>query len=255
VQRAFWPLSASVLEYYSETPGIETQKTSLEEPVIEITGAYCGTISGPCKSNPEDLWWAHPGLVKPMAFATVRFNWSNLSFEHPASLEDLVVLIVIPVLMTFIGIRLAMVTHGSFRILVIPWIILLAIGVKMYCRKRYENQPIQIDDYSPVQCFQVSKSVSRIYGPLNTHPDDIICRFQDSGIVAIVRKMERKCTLVGRAMIIDNLQDVAVYSKTTFAQVMYEDIQRGPVITGDLDRSISLTVTLTELRDLTSPYY
>ncbi|RDW66316.1 hypothetical protein BP6252_09951 [Coleophoma cylindrospora] len=31
VQRAFWPLSASIVEYYSETPGTETQRTDYQD--------------------------------------------------------------------------------------------------------------------------------------------------------------------------------------------------------------------------------
>ncbi|KAH8684274.1 heterokaryon incompatibility protein-domain-containing protein [Tricladium varicosporioides] len=261
VQRAFWPLSASVLEHSSETPGTETQKKSLEEPIIEIGGVDYGTISGPCKSNPEDLWWAHPGLVKPMASSS---TWSHSIYlpqstspkEGGAALRFWMI-----AAFGFISLfMLAFIDDPSSFLLfpknILPFSFIAAISIAIILmERRYGRQVIQVDEHNPVQCFQVSGGVSHIYAPPNTRPGDTVCRFQNSGIVAIVRIVKGNYTLVGRAMIIDGLRDVAVFSERTFTDEAFENLQLRTVDTGYLGNSIGLTVTLTELRDLTFPYY
>jgi hypothetical protein len=85
------------------------------------------------------------------------------------------------------------------------------------------------------------------YAPSNTIAGDLICRFIDSDIAAVIRMKGNVYVLVGRAMVLGIDQDISI-----FAQGMEEPSQS--MLTGG-GETISLDLTLDELRELTFPPY
>lgn len=255
VQRAFWPLAGSISGPLAETPDTEREQILLDNKVIEITGVRCGKIKSPCEPNSNDPWWAHPGLVKP--FASLKSESDFIpTFVLPVDISTIVALVLLayfPLFAYLNGVTSYAELLLFLGIAVIPCLVILLKPPKLPTKE--EKQLTQYHEQNPIMCFLVHGDIRYIYAPPNTLRDDTICRFQNSGIVAIVRFVEasQRHVLIGRAMILDDLHDIAVYSQTETSRT--DGKAESSMEETDPNILISLNVSLSELKDLTSPYY
>jgi hypothetical protein len=65
VQRALFRVSTGLSEQGSLLPDSKPDEFT-EGAKLEIKGLIYGTVIGTVKLEPGDMWWAHPGFVKPI---------------------------------------------------------------------------------------------------------------------------------------------------------------------------------------------
>jgi hypothetical protein len=212
IQRAIFGLSVSPFDQTSLLPEAGLEKI-LGKTKLEISGITYGTVIRPVEPEPGDMWWAHPGFVKPIPFDILTHQSTDTreycsSRSCPDERNDL-----------------------------------LACSRTPFLIRSPEPET------SPVGKFLVDTQFGGrfCYAPANTTAGNIVCRFTDSAVAAIITVDDGRYVLVGRAMILGVDQDLSIFAQGMEEQFMLKH--------QDETETIRFIVTLNELRELTSPYH
>jgi hypothetical protein len=190
VQRALFGLSTSISERRCSLPDAKLDELT-KRAKLEVKGLKHGTVIGTIELEPGDIWWTHPGFVKP---------------------------------------------------------ILSEIAAR---------QGTDTEECPSITKVEVGGAQSRgdiCYAASNTIAGDLICRFIDSDIAAIIRMEDNKYILVGRAMILGVDQDMSIFTQGIQELPELKHLGIGEKRRGR-GKTIYLTVTPDEPRELTSPCY
>jgi hypothetical protein len=229
VQRAFWSLSGSLFEHEMLLLKPESFGEVSEPPMLKIFGVNCGTVCGISDPKPGTIWWAYPGLIK-------SFLPETSQSVHEASRSH---------------------TWASpiFKIFESIWSPVLEFWYGSSSRSQNIEQP---SEKAPPWILRISTVPwMHAYGPSSTQPGDIICRFINSDVVAVLRPVPIPYILVGRAMILNSHEDVSIFHEglEELPLMVESDLHPRNRLMLPAREIIRLEITPAELQSLTSPHY
>jgi hypothetical protein len=216
VQRCFWSISGSVLEQDGSQRNLDTLYGPDCGQFLHIGGVYYGSVAECGQSDDSGMWWAHPGFVKPIessrSFASLQKSFKVVGLE--------------------IGYASSLFPSLSSLLPSLP-----------------EKEKSDISGPDSIQPFVLDNKLC-IFAPGRTKRGDIVCRFFNSDIVAVFRRTSDTYALIGRAMILDERNDVSTFGDGWF-------LSDGDVLgLRWQERNIVLChITPNAFQQLTSPHY
>ncbi|KAN0093676.1 Heterokaryon incompatibility protein (HET) domain containing protein [Hyaloscypha variabilis] len=221
VQRAFWGVSGSLSERESLLLRPQSSTEVLGRCMLKIAGVHCGTVFSTNNPEPGSIWWAHPGLIKSF------LPESSQNHVLPSPLSRLVQAIWSPLSKLWHGVSLEA-RHSDIS-----------------------NETVPIQKLSVV--VPEEDEIIHVYGPSSANLGDVICRFINSDVVAVLRPVRGSYVLVGRAMILDEDEDVSVFHEGF--EPTPSMLRTGMLSIFPRETIIRLKVTPAALQKLTSPHY